>query len=431
MGLRGPAHPDVSAMAWNPAALGPLAGTHVLVQGAATLDSGVFDRADLDRFPDRSDDEPREFSSAGADAWSGDWFFALAHDFESDRVTVGIGAFTPFVEQSSPGDWPGAYHRRELTWIHLHVPAAALALRVSGDVYVGFGVAVVRSWLHTSLDRDLFLEDPQLRPLGYEEPGARQRLDVQTNGWGFTGGVGVFYRPKRNLDVGVGWLFRQSVRTEGSAQVVDYDGGFAGRAAVEYQLPDTVHAGLEWRPRQRLATSLTLRYLSTRLHDAVVFRPSGYEFSRRPRSPDEAVIPESIVFDRGFGDVWKLDGAVSVSPLSALDLGVGAAAENAVVEERRVNPSQVDGPKASGRVFAVLRPAPWCSIGASWELTVMRDRDVDDSAYDPDAALRCVDSGYDVGECEEFSQGRALPDPSGRYERLTQRFLVGATLDRW
>lgn len=418
-------------MAWNPAALGPLAGTHVYMQGAATYASGVFDRADLDRFPDRTDDEPQTFSSAQTRALSSDWFFGVANDFASDRVTLALGAFTPFVERSEQDDWPGAYHRRRVEWHHLDVPSFALAIRISGDLYVGVGFTFVRSWLHTAFDRDLVLEDPDLRPLGYEAPGGRQRVAVQTAGWGYTGSVGVYYRPQRTLDVGVGWFFRQAVRTTGAAQVIDYDGSFDGRASAEYQMPDVVNAGLEWSPKPRVTASFALRYVSSSQHDDLVLRPSGYEFSRRPRRPDEAIVPESIVIDRGFNDLWKLDVAASYSLLSGLSAGIGSMVENSAVDERRVNPSQIDGPKVGGRAFAVFRPAQWFSIGATWEITVMRDREVRESVYDPDAALRCVDSGYDVDECAEVSEGRALPDARGRYELVSQRLLVGATLDRW
>ena len=418
-------------MSWNPAALGPLAGTHVYAQGAASLGSGVFERSALDRFPERTDDEPETFAPAEYQALSTDWFFGLAHDFASDRVVAAGGAFTPFVERSAQRDWPGTYHRREVDWYHLYAPSFALAFRVSGDFYIGVGLSFVRSWLHTSFDRDLVLEDADLRPLGYESPGGRQRLAVQTAGWGFTGAVGVYYRPRRSLDIGVGWFFRQAVRTAGSAQVIDYDGSFSGRATAEYQMPDVVNAGVEWRPRERIAASLSLRYVSSSQHDDLVLRPSGYEFSRRPRRPDEAIIPESIVIDRGFDDLWGLDGAVSYSPASGFAAGIGSMVETSAVDENRVSPAQIDGPKVAGRVFAVLRPAQWFSIGVTWELSMMRDREVGDSVYDPDAALRCVDSGYDVDECEELSEGRALPDPGGRYELVAQRFLLGATLDRW
>jgi long-subunit fatty acid transport protein len=432
-GLRGPAHVDVTALVWNPAALGPLEGAHAYFEGAMSLASASYHRAALDRFPDRSGDPPRTFAPRSTRTWTPDSFLGGTYDF--DPVTLGVGAYTPFVERSNPGDGPGSDYRRELEWFHLHAPAVAVAYRVTGDFYFGVGLNLMWSWMHTSFDRDLALEQgsADLSAVGYESQDKRQRVTLKTSGGpDFTGAIGFLYRMRRDLDIGVSWQIRPPpVRTNGSAEVSDFDGTFAGRASVEYKLPDVVHVGAEWRATERLATSLALRYVSSSQHRDLTVRASSHDLSQRPSDPERHVIPESIVFYRGFDDLWALDGAAAYTPIPTLQAGAGAALETSAVEERAVNPAQVDGPKVAGRLFTVWRPVPWLALGARWEATVMRDRHVDRSVFDPGSAIRCVDSGYDVNDCEEFSQGRALPHPEGSYALVAHRLVVGASLDRW
>jgi len=433
-GLRGPAHADVTALAWNPAALGLLEGSHAYGEASLDMGSGLLERSPLDRFPDDATDEPLTFESADYHTLSPGYFFGMSHDF-GNRVTAGLGSYTPFVETSGQGDWPGAYYRREVDWYHLYAPAFAVSYRVGGGFYFGVGLNMVWSWLHTSFDRDTALEggSPAIEANGFENEEQAQEVAIETKGGpGFTAAIGVAYRLKRNFNIGVSWQLRpQPVRTEGSVRVSERRGVFEGRASAEYELPDIVNAGVEWQPTERLGTSLTLRYVSAHLHDRLTIRPSGNNLSIRSGDTVVELVPESIVFYRGFQDTWALDGAASYALHPTLDVGLGAMLETSAVKERSVNAAQVDGPKVAGRLFTRWRPVSWFSIGAAWELTVMRDRAVDRSDFDPDAAVRCVDSGYNVDDCDELSQGRALPEARGRYELLGQRVTAGISVDTW
>jgi long-subunit fatty acid transport protein len=445
---------DVTALAWNPAALGPLDGSHLYVEGMATLASGQFERDPLDRFPDETTDPLREFLPADYRNLAPGSFLGMSHAFARDRLTAGIGAYTPFVETSEQGDWPGSYYRSEVDWYHLYAPAFAVSFRVGGGFYFGVGLNIVWSWLRSSFNRDLALdleeETPDIAETGHENEGYAQRVAIDTRGGpDFTAAIGTFYR-RRNLNIGVSWQLRpQPVRTEGSVDILPSEEQATelgipegerrmGRASAEYRLPDVVHAGVEWRPTERLTTSLALRYVSARLHDLLTIRPSGHDLTiarddNGDGIPDRLVplAPESLVFYRGFQDLWALDGAAAYVLHPTVEVGLGAMLETAAMKKRAVNPAQVDGPKVGGRAFASWRPVPWFSIGASWEITVMRDRDVNRSDFDPDAAVRCRESGINVDDCQEVFEGRALPDARGRYGLITQRVVAGISLDRW
>src|SRR5712692_4146928 len=92
--IAGPTDPVVASVFYNPAALGPLRGFHFYADAAARLHLGAVDRSPIEGRPGGSD----------SIVWVNPQSFAgVSWDFYTDRVTVALAGYAPFMELSSYG----------------------------------------------------------------------------------------------------------------------------------------------------------------------------------------------------------------------------------------------------------------------------------------------------------------------------------------
>src|SRR5206468_3398023 len=111
--IAGPADPHPAAVFYNPAALGPLRGLHVYLDGGARLYEGSIKR----------DGDAGSTNVNWADP---DAYLALTWDLNTDAFTVGLAVFTPFTDLTSyaPGS-PVRYHAKNHTFMVLEESIAA------------------------------------------------------------------------------------------------------------------------------------------------------------------------------------------------------------------------------------------------------------------------------------------------------------------
>lgn len=435
----GPAEPHVAALYWNPAAIGPLRGFRAYLDGALRIDTGTLTRDAIDT----ATGEPatagtpnarrRAFAAAETHDFAPDLFGGLTWDLQSKRVVAGIAAYAPYAEFLHAGaDWPGRYYRTRLDWYHAYL-TPAVAFRLRDDLFFGLSLSFVFSHLSLAFERDTALDLPSAAAAEHESDALRESLAINVDaGPQFTFGLGWLWRPTSQFDFGIAWLrpplggsSTGLVRGEGEATAggpVHEEGLIEGRASASWKLPDVVMMGVDWRPLERWQFGLWGRWSNWSVQEDLTVGLSSRAF-------DEATppVPGTIVFWRGLHDTFALAGTAARRFGERFRAIGSVMLETAAVAESSVNPAAVDGPKLDAFLAGEIEVMPSLKVHLGYGATVMRDRELSNSDFDPAAAAACVDSGYDVDNpgCAVQTAGRALPSAQGTYRRVAHRVGVG------
>jgi long-chain fatty acid transport protein len=242
----------LGAMAANPAALRLLKSPTLDL----SLIGGIADGA----FSNRANDDRDLRSEPG---FGGDGAFGLP--LGSLPLTFGVSVIT---ESGLRADWryvdtPGGVggtsyglqrHESELFILR---SAAGLALSLGPKVSVGASIGLIynENKLHAPY---IFQTQPTLR-------GLKTLLDLETSGFGWNAAVGVLFRPRDDVQVGVSYKSEAKVHSYGDASGnigaqfatlgLALRPDFRYDAEVVTDFPQMVMAGVSWKffPRWRLA----------------------------------------------------------------------------------------------------------------------------------------------------------------------------------
>lgn len=223
---------DPSAVYYNPAGIGQLSSTAMLI-GAAVL------RPHAEYDPD----------ATGNAASERDRYYVLPHVYVttplSERLTVGLGVFTPFgLSTKWPSDWDGRFQVIDAT-IRATTINPVIAWRPL-------------EWMNTAVGIQYFqvkLSERRALNLATIVPGAGEgavSVSGDARALGFTGGlliapssrwqVGVSYRSRVNAKVKHGWA-DFSVPASFASSFPD------GAIRTELTLPPSLRTGLLFRPQ--------------------------------------------------------------------------------------------------------------------------------------------------------------------------------------
>lgn len=186
---------------------------------------------------------------------------ALSLPLGSSPVTLGLGVVPvaaagldwQLVDALGGLDGATSYglrrHRAEFVAIRT-VAGASVALGESVSLGASVGATYNRNRLEAPY---VFQSHPVLR-------GFKTLLDLETEGWGATGGLGLIYRPCPGVSLGLSYQTPTSFETTGDAngnagvQLRQLGGAFAGvrpdfhyDARVSTSLPQSVVAGISWQ----------------------------------------------------------------------------------------------------------------------------------------------------------------------------------------
>ena len=255
----------------------------------------------------------------------------------------------------------------------------ALAVRLSGDLRLGFAPGFLLSTGHLSFDETTCGLGGHPDCAAAEDPAADARYDISSSSgfssakFAFTLGGGL-YLPEARLGDGAGllepsiWRKRRRARgdrgqrharsplppRDGGGPVTCMNGRADGRgcvfADVSYKLPYTVTGGVTWHPRPGAELALILRYLSFGSNDVIDIR-----IARAP-APGEG-LPEHIVLHRGYDSM--LDTRVRFAQWlgERLRIGAGLRVETSALPASDVSPAAVDGLKVQPTAMVMYRPA--------------------------------------------------------------------------
>lgn len=443
--------PHPASMVRNPAAVGPLAGTHVFLDATARLELGRIKRyAIRSDTGNPADDGDITFGKNAYAHWTPDGYFALTTDLGSNLVVIGLALHTRYgelqrfpapVESPTPAEQGSLrYHRIRAEWFHLFV-APVVAVRLHRRFYLGLGMSYVRSMLGLSYSRDIAIRRGEA---SYEStaPGDIETVRVTGGEDSFTFNLGLVIRMPRQVDLGISYrsqvigVNKTVVRAEGDAEVVRYDAPagawhtYRGKAQVTYALPDTLAVSIKWAP-QPWEFGFSFEWVRWSEHEDIDFRLTGSEF----RAVNMVNWDINFTHYRGFRDVFRPSVAFAyVFKKPQLTLAWDLLYESSAVPRRWVSPSAVDQHKVDLLLAVIWRPHRNVGLHFGYSVTLAPDLDVDSSAFDPGYAVRCVEDQVDIvfsDNCRRVIEGKGLPTAAGRYWQMVHRLGFGVSYDYW
>ena len=444
VGFTGPTSPSLASIYWNPAALGLVHGTQIVVAGSMRFASTTVSRSSID---------PGGASPGSATAndvmqpvqwpFGPGAFLGISSDLGGDRFTIGFATYMPYLQQikfplSPNGTEPTRYQALEIDLRNLAL-VPALSIRFLGDFRLGIAPGFLFSTGHLA-----FAESTSLDGLtkscggadcGAENPQADARLDVSSgNGLGdakfsVTLGGGLYYRHE-NLEIGLAYSSRplgssvpgvevaaeRTTATAPGGAPVTCPTGSTTRCVfgdLSYALPDVWIGGVTWRTRTGLELTAMARWIRFHVHDRIDVRLTGPTL-------EQDHIPEHIVLYRGFHDVWDVRGRVSFWVRERLRLGAQLRVETSAVDASAVNAADVDGLKVEPMLLAEARLARHLWLSAGYGLTLMQAVTANPSAFDPMADTTCVEAGNALDQCVARDAGLGRPTAAGTYTRVVQ-----------
>jgi long-subunit fatty acid transport protein len=452
MTFSGPTSASLTSIYWNPAALGLVRGTQIMIGGTVRLSRTTVTRSSFDPRTGLPPGTPGNTVSPGA-ATADDvmqpvqWpigpgaFMGISSDLGGDRFTIGFATYMPNLQQtkfplSPTGTEPTRYQALQIDLRNLAL-VPALSIRFAGDFRVGIAPGFL-----FSTGRLTFAEDTGLDSCGggncnVENPAAQARYDV-TSGNGLsdakfsvTIGGGLYYR-RGNLEVGLAYQSRPvgssvpGVEVAGEQTTATAPGGAPVTCAsgsplrcvfgdLSYRLPDVWIAGATWHFGSGVELTGMVRWIWLHLHDRIDVRLTGPTL-------ETLGVPEHVVLYRGFRDVWDVRGRVSYWFRERVRLGGQLRIETSAVDASAVNAAAVDGLSIEPMALVEARLSRHFWLSGGYGLTFMNDVQVTSSAFDPQAATDCVAAhgNLDKDACVARAAGRARPTAAGTYTRLVQ-----------
>lgn len=452
--IAGPTDPVVASVFYNPAALGPLRGFHFFADGAARLHLGAVDRAPIEGRP----------GGSASIVWVNPGSFAgMSWDFYTDRVTVALAGYAPFVELSSYGaSSPLRYHEIRQSFATLEQTLSA-AFRVTSRWFIGAGFNLSQTWFDYRFAWDAALAGGPAgvdrpgglcgdMPCGLENPLAAELMRFRGFNWAWGLSVGLLYRPIDRLWLGLAYHSRmynlgddRGLTTHdarrgsdlpilGSAAVTTSSGAALCPARgtpdnlpcdflVRFSLPDIVYLGARLQLRPGLELEAAARYVHYGRRSQLDINLDGGRLAELGVTAP----PSEFRIDRGLTDAYAFEGSVRLDR-GRLRLAPSAVFETSAVESTAVSPAAIDAPKldlmlaASWRVFTHLVLAAHAGVTSYFLRNVA-------SRYDPRAQVACIDARYSLDACGAVLAGDGLPSASGRYLMFVLHVGAGLGLE--
>ncbi len=411
--IAGPTDPHVAAAFYNPAALGPLTGVHLHIEGAARIQLGSIDRD--------GGAGSQSIVQAHPDAFMGlSWNVA--------PFTIALAVYTPQTELTNyPLDSPVRFAATEHT-MFVFQQTASVAARISGRFFVGVAANFGEVWLQHRFARDAALDGGGAGvdqpgglcggvPCGDENPQATQRVRVRGFDWGVGFSVGVLTRPVDRLWIGLSYtseLFDLKLTDNFRARVEPAPGQgaicnglCAGNAAVPVVVPDMVQLGLRVEASPKIDVEVQARWIHYGARENLDVMLQGGDLA-------QAGVPPQLTLGRGWRDTWLVGASVRFAVNDKLKLSPSLMFETGAMESGLVNAASMDAPKVDIALTAAIRPGRHLFLGAHLGATAYILGHAGER-FDPRAQTRCVDARFDLDACSASTRGEGQPSAAGQY----------------
>jgi long-subunit fatty acid transport protein len=471
IGFAGPTTDDLSALYWNPAALGLGTGRRAMF---SLIDH--TGRVDVERAPI----DPRTGQPGGSQtfpATSGQLgglhtpvgpgsFGTLAFPLGS-RVTVALGWFYPFAQRqrfdpvaSAPPGATGAAssdpvlptrYQAVTTNLSTIAIAPAISALLGAGVRVGVAPALQVSTGSLVVDRDTGVPSGGAGaarlcgdvPCGAENPAAAARYAVSRGrAVSFSVALGVHLnRPRWSM--GLSWTSapfgtREGIEIEAESSRIDPPARLAGgptlcpsgldpcvSSRMVFHLPMMVAAGIDRHLTARWDIGVQARWLDLSVHDAIAVRvvgPAGGTLR-------SAGLPEELLLYRGLQDVLDLRLRTIVRLGDRVDIAASVRGESAAVREEATSAAAPGGRLIEPSLAVRVRLNTVFVLTAGYAYSFMPWVNVSSSAFDPGANTACEATGghLEAEPCRKRQIGTAGPTAAGRYRAHTHAFGLSAS----
>jgi long-subunit fatty acid transport protein len=452
VGFSGPTTGDLTAVYWNPAALGLIQGNQFMFGASLRATSVTVDHAPIDPMTGLPGGT-RSFPSASGHgleqpfAWPpGPMSFLGVGAGIARRFALALAAYTPFSQKlsfglASGGEQPTRYHL-----VSVDSRQLALALGIAIDLTDSLKVGVAPGLLF-SYGRLVFDEDTAIaNGTGVEDPAAAARYDLATQGtrapsYFVTGGIhfrraaweaGLAYT---SAPLGTGGAVRLAVQqsqvtppatpaTPALCSAMAHSPCVSGE--MRYRLPDLFTAGVTWHATRHLDAVGIVRWVRYGSYDQIKIRVVG-------PSNDTLLghnLPDQLVLYRGFQDSWDMRARLVHAPWPWFRWSGTLRMETSAVPNANVNAAAVDGFKIEPALATEFALGRHLRIAAGYALTWMLPVTVGTSAFDPTAAAACARAADDLSSpaCQTRLAGQARPTAAGNYKMLQHTLALVTTV---
>ncbi|ACS80091.1 OmpP1/FadL family transporter [Maridesulfovibrio salexigens] len=295
---------DPSAIAWNPAGITQLEGTHIQA-GVAMISPKMDLTTTYNGVSTKSSMTENSYFPPSA---------YITHQI-NDNLWLGVGTFTRFgLGTEFDENWAGRYASYN-TAIESYSFNPNLAYKFNEYVSIAAGLEFmkVRADLRKKLDAST-LKNPNTYTFDVD-----QRIIVN----GFTPGANaaIHITPTDQWSIGLSWRSKMSHSASGSAS---YNPSAAAAAAAPNRFHDTdiimsmktphmFFGGLEYKPLDNLSFEF----------DAIWSLWSDYSHIRYEFENTNAIGTNTVISDKKWNDVWRFQFGVEYLPIEDLSLRVG------------------------------------------------------------------------------------------------------------
>lgn len=426
-GQSGPAVADAAAVYWNPAQLAWMDKTELLLGGGLVIGHATYqrDRRGTYQTPDtlqfKSPLDPAnvdagktglaEEVSATPIAPLGDAF--LAYPLLKDRLVMGLGAYVPYAAALGfPEDGAQAWQIRQAFIVASQVTASA-GVRVTDEIAVGAGLSYVGGFAELSKLQDFsslsefqraFSSDPinQDNDFGPDAPTEVRELDSLSRpisikrafSHGVTFNLGISYRPRKDLGIGLTYQHGSKMRYKGefainmdhdfftgdlASQGLKYKPLVTGDAELSFSLPRRITAGASYDPSDKLRINGFVSYISYSDIDAFVVETTSPDLAQPELSIGDKV---TVTLPRDWNDtVWvEASGHYKLNDRMLVSAALGY--QSPASPDSTIDTASPDGHRLISGFGGILQVTDTISLMGDVRLQAILPREVTTSDMD-------------------------------------------------
>ena len=462
-GFAGPTTGDLSAVYWNPAALGLLQGPQIMIGGALQMTSVSVARTSIDPATGANPGATTfPTATGGATLQPFRWppgpsgFFAVGAGI-GRRFGIALAMYSPYSSKltmnpsnpASDGQAPARYHLVSMDFEHI-ATAIGLAVHVSDSIQFGVAPGLLFPTVHLVFDEDTALSGSPNGPgnpsVGVENPASAARYDLASHGiivpsYFIAGGI--HYSAGR---LAVGISYTSAPLGTGGAVTVPMDNtqiglpsasgpGLCAGAATStcllgqgqliYRLPSMYNAGVTWQATKTWSATGIVRWVRNSAQNNITVLVVG------PTSQNNILgssVPNQVVLYRGLSDSFDLRGRV-VYTAKNFRVGGTMRLETSAVPASHVNAAAIDGLKIEPSLAVEVKVWRKIRVSAGYAFTWMFPVSTGTSVFDPTADSACTQAGGDLNSpaCQARLNGQARPSAAGDYRLWRQTLSVLTT----